>query len=316
MFQKPTSSNSTGFRKPIVAGVILAIIATLIWSGNFIIARSVIHDIPPVTLAFYRWLTASLLMLPLAWKQIPGEWPLVKKNPAYFFLTALTGIALFNTFVYIAGHYSPAINLALIGTTSSPIMAILLARVFLKEKITGWRVAGLTLCIAGILYLLSAGSFQKLVTLQFGRGDAWILAGALAFAIYNIQVRKKPAGISAQHFLLVIFSVGTLLLFPFTLFEQAQNPPIAWNWSLMAVILYLGLGTSVIAFLCWNAAILRLGAARTALFGNLIPIFSSLEALLLLKENITYLHLVSGLLVIGGLVLANLPPTRRVPPVG
>lgn len=321
MPQTTTVNNGAIQRNLIWAGSFLAIIATLIWSGNFIIARGVIHEIPPVSLAFYRWLTASLLMLPLAWKQIPREWLLLKKNPGYFFWTALTGVTLFNTFVYIAGHYSPAINLALVGTTSSPIMAILLARIFLKEKITGLRVTGLTLCIAGILYLLSAGSLEKLINLRFGKGDTWILAGALAFAIYNILVRKKPAGISAQHFLFVIFSLGTLMLFPFALAEQNYAPPITWNWSLAAVILYLGLGTSVVAFLCWNAAIVRLGAARTALFGNLIPVFSSLEALWLLKEKITLLHLVSGLLVIGGLVIANLPTrtsslSRRVPPVG
>ncbi|MBL0133538.1 MAG: EamA family transporter [Chitinophagaceae bacterium] len=59
-------------------------------------------------------------------------------------------------------------------------------------------------------------------------------------------------------------------------------------------------------FLCWNIAISRLGAARTALFGNLIPIFSSFEAVILLGEKITSIHIISGLLVIGGLLLANL----------
>ncbi|MFD2525297.1 DMT family transporter [Flavihumibacter stibioxidans] len=314
MSETHSASTLPAYRSQLYMGAALAVIATLIWSGNFIIARGVIHDIPPVSLAFFRWLTASVLMLPLAWKQLRAEWPVVIKNPVYFLWTALTGVALFNTFVYIAGHYSPAINLALIGTTSSPILAILLARIFLKEKITGLRIAGLTLCITGILYLLSAGSFHKLITFQFGRGDAWILAGALAFAIYNILVRKKPSGISAQNFLFIIFSTGTLMLLPFTLAEQADSPAIEWTWPLAGVILYLGLGTSVIAFLCWNAAIVRLGAARTALFGNLIPIFSSLEALWLLMEKITLLHLVSGMLVVGGLIIANI--TRRVAPDG
>jgi drug/metabolite transporter (DMT)-like permease len=72
------------------------------------------------------------------------------------------------------------------------------------------------------------------------------------------------------------------------------------------IILYLGLGTSVISFLCWNAAISRLGAARTALFGNLIPIFASLEAVFFLGEKISVLHLISGVVVITGLIIANL----------
>jgi hypothetical protein len=78
-----------------------------------------------------------------------------------------------------------------------------------------------------------------------------------------------------------------------------------WSWSLFSVILYLGAGTSVIAFLCWNIALQKLGAGRTVLFGNLIPIFSTLEAVWLLGEEITNIHIISGVLVIAGLVLAN-----------
>ncbi|WP_082037902.1 DMT family transporter [Flavihumibacter solisilvae] len=292
--------------KSLLTGAALAVLATIIWSGNFIIARKVIHEIPPVALAFFRWLTASLIMIPIGWKQLRKDFPEIKKNMPYFFYTALTGVTLFNTFVYVAGHYSPAINLALIGTTSSPIISILLARIFLGEKVTAMRVAGLTLCIAGILYLLSQGSLQRLITLQFGKGDAWVLLGAFAFAVYNILVRKKPPTIGASSFLLTVFWMGTLLLLPAYLVESAAAPPVVWDGYLLGVILYLGLGTSVISFLCWNAAIARLGAARTALFGNLIPIFSSLEALLILQEKITYIHIISGILVITGLVIANI----------
>lgn len=285
--------------------------ATIIWSGNFIVARGVIRDIPPIALAFYRWLTASILMVPIAWTSFRQEWPLVRREWKYFLLTALTGVSLFNTFVYIAGHYSPAINLALIGTTSSPILAIVLARLFLKEALTWQRLIGLSLCISGILYLLSRGSWQNLLALQFGKGDAWILLGALAFSIYTILVRRKPGGINPVNFLLIIFSLGTLLLLPAYLLESRSAAPIQWNGYLFGVILYLGLGASVISFLCWNAAIARLGAARTALFGNLIPVFSTVEALWLLKEKITFMHILSGILVMSGLLIANLPARSK-----
>lgn len=285
--------------------------ATIIWSGNFIVARGVIRDIPPIALAFYRWLTASLLMVPIAWTSFRQEWPLASKHWRYFLLTALTGVSLFNTFVYIAGHYSPAINLALIGTTSSPILAIILARLFLKETLTWQRILGLALCVTGILYLLSRGSWENLLALQFGKGDAWILLGALAFSIYTILVRRKPNGISPVNFLFIIFSLGTLLLLPAYLSESRSAAPIQWNGYLFGVILYLGLGASVISFLCWNAAIARLGAARTALFGNLIPVFSTVEALWLLKEKITFMHILSGILVMSGLLIANLPARSR-----
>jgi drug/metabolite transporter (DMT)-like permease len=298
-------------KKRIYIGIGLATLATLIWSGNFIVSRAVFRQIPPISLSFFRWLTASLLIAPFALQRFAADFKNFKKNFIYLFFTALTGITLFNSFVYIAGHYSTAINMALIGTTSSPVIATILAAFFLREKISWLRILGMAVCIAGILLLISKGSWQALKNLQVSRGDAWILLGGLMFAIYNTLARKKPEEISPVSFLFAIFTMGTIILFPFFVAENShllaitQTASINWSGSLTLSIIYLGLGTSVISFLCWNAAIARLGAARTALFGNLIPIFSSMEAVLLLGENITPIHYVSGTLVILGLVLAN-----------
>ncbi len=286
-------------------GILLAVAATIIWSGNFIVARAVMHTIPPITLAFYRWATAVIILTPIAWKHIKPAWQIEKENKAYFFWTGLTGVSLFNTFVYIAGHSSTAINLALIGTTSSPIMSVILAYIFLKEPISWRRLTGMLLCVAGILFLLSKGSIQNLLHLQFNKGDAWVLLGALSFAIYNIFTRKRPAAISALGFLFFVFLIGAVLLFPAFLVEAANASPVQWNVQILSVILYLGLGTSVIAFLFWNRSIKELGAGRTALFGNLIPIFSTMEAVVILGEKISYIHVASFVLIISGLAIDN-----------
>ena len=103
-----------------------------------------------------------------------------------------------------------------------------------------------------------------------------------------------------------MFSFGTLLLLPFFILEVRNTDPVSWNWNLVSIIVYLGLGASVISYLLWNGAIARLGSARTALFGNLIPIFSTLEAVWILDEKITLIHIISGLLVVTGLIIANL----------
>lgn len=287
-------------------GILLAVTATLIWSGNFIVARSVHASIPPVSLAFYRWFTASLILLPFVWSMRKELVQALRARPGYYLAIGITGVSLFNTLVYVAGKYSPAINLALVGTTSSPIMVIILGSIFLKEKISALRLAGLITCLIGIFYLLSKGSWENLLALRFGKGDAWILAGALAFAVYTLLVRKKTDSLPPVAFLFLAFCVGTLCLIPFWVWEISVQAPIQWTVSLGAIILYLGLGASVIAFLCWNGAIKRIGAVRTSLFGNLIPLFSSLEAVWLLGEKISYIHLISGGLILIGLLLANL----------
>lgn len=307
-----TLTNESTRQKNLYIGVSLAIIATIIWSGNFIVARGVSSIIPPVSLNFYRWLTASILLLPFTIKGIYAQREIIFRHWKYLFFVSLTGIALFNTFVYIAGHHTSAINMALIGTTSSPVFATFLAAAFLKEIIRPLRITGLFICICGIILLLSQGNIDRLIAFRFSTGDWWMLLGALFFAIYNTMVRRKPADLSPLNFLAVCFSLGTLILFPFYLWEISNSAQISWSNSLFGIILYLGLGTSLISYLCWNLAISRLGSSRTALFGNLIPIFSSIEAVLILQERIKLIHLLSGLLVITGLIIANLKKANSV----
>lgn len=283
----------------------LAILATVIWSGNFVVARGVSGKIGPVSLAFYRWLTATIIIAPLAWKHLAADIAVAKKHLTLLCWTALSGITLFNTCVYIAGKYTSAINLALIGTTSSPIFSTIMAAVFLKEKISAARMAGFVFCIGGILLLLSKGSWHTLANFHFSKGDLWVIAGALAFAVYSVLVKKKPQGISAVGFLCILFAAGTCMLLPAFIVESNKLPAPVWDAKLAGIIFYLGAGASVISFLCWNNAIQKLGAATTVLFGNLIPIFSVWEATIFLNETLTPLHLVSGVLVIAGLVIAN-----------
>ena len=298
--------HSAAAKRDIYIGISLAVLATLIWSGNFIVARGVNKQIPPISLNFYRWFCASVIILPFASKKFKIEWPVVKQSWHYFFWISLTGVSLFNTFVYIGGHYTSAINLALIGTTSSPIFAVILARVFLKEKIGWLKVMGIILCIIGILFLLSKGNFKNLLSLRFTAGDGWILLAALTFAVYNTMVKRKPASVSPVNFLFVAFSFGTILLFPFYLWDIFHSAPVEWNVKMLSIIFYLGIGASVFCFFIWNIAIHKLGAGRTALFGNLIPIFSSLEAVIILHEQFTWVHIVSMIVVFAGIMLANL----------
>lgn len=292
-------------KKDYYTGILLAVLATIIWSGNFVISRAVNQEIPPVSLAFYRWALATVLIAPLAYRSFRQQQQIVFSNWKYLFWVSLSGITLFNTFVYVAGHYTSAINMALIGTTSSPIFATIMAIVFLKERLNIFRITGMLICISGIVLLLSQGSWAKLASFTFSTGDLWILAGAFAFAVYNILVRKKPAGITPVNFLFVIFLFGSLLLLPAYIIELSITKPVQWNANIFGSIIYLGLGTSVISFLCWNAALQKLGTGTTVLFGNLIPVFSTLEAVWLLGERISNIHIISGLLVIGGLILAN-----------
>jgi drug/metabolite transporter (DMT)-like permease len=309
-------------KNPVYTGIALAIAAALVWSGNFIVASGIAFKLPPVSLAFYRWLLATLAMTPLALPAFKQQRSIVFASAKYFFWISLTGIACFNTFIYIAAQSLSPINLVLIATTSSPVMSAILAAIFLKEKFTWLTLAGIILCISGVVVLVSKGNISNTTLSVFSPGNWWVLLAALMFAIYNIMARKKPGGISPAVFLFVIFGIGTILLLPAFIWETIHLTSTSstyfntrwnteqlapWNFqqTVLMAILYLALGASVVAYLCWNGAIKRLGAARTALFGNLIPIFSALEAVVILGDKITRTHIISGVLVLSGLLIAN-----------
>ena len=304
--QKENSLPNAAQTKSIYIGIGLAMLAAIIWSGNFIIAKALNNKIPPFSLSFYRWLVASLIILPFAFKYFRSEWKLVKQSWQYLFWVSLTGIALFNSLVYIGAHYTSAINLALIGTTTSPIMAVILAGIFLKERVGWMKVAGMILCSIGVLFLLLKGNFQNLLSLHFSTGDLWSLVAACSFAVYNTLVKKKPVGISPVNFLFVAFLLGTIILLPFYIWELNHYPAVEFNSNIIFSVLYLSIGASVICFFIWNIAIGKLGAGRTALFGNLIPVFSSIEAAIILQEDFTWIHITSMLIIFAGILLANL----------
>lgn len=293
-----------------MAGIGLALLAVFIWSANFIVARDMKGQVPPISLAFFRWSTASVIIFLISFKRIKAEWEIIKRSLPFLLMVSIPGIALFNTFVYIGAQYTTAINLALIGTTSSPVIAVILARFFLQEHIGSKKIIGMILCIGGVLLILSKGHFQTLLSFHFSKGDLWMLAGAFFFAVYNTLARKKPVAISTSSFLAITFLMGALMLLPFYLMEKNHLAPVKWTPYIFSVILYLGLGASVICFMIWNIAIHKIGTGRTALFGNLIPVFTSIEAVLFLHESFTIYHFISMVLVIAGLFFANLRKTR------
>jgi drug/metabolite transporter (DMT)-like permease len=297
------------YNKQVQIGTILAIIACVIWSGNFIASRYSIHLAGPVSLAFFRWTIATITMLPFALKNFNKEKEIFKQNLSYFFWMALVGVAVYNTMIYQAGHSTTAINMALYGSIIHPIVATLMAAWVVQEKLTWKSIAGIGLGVIGIIVLLSKGDLNTLLHFKFATGDLWMIGAGCCFGTYNVFVRKKPIGISNNSFLLVLFSIGTLLLFPFAIYEMAYVQPVQFSTELLIVVLYIGIGNSTIAYLLWNMAIHRLGAAKTALFGTLIPFLSSIEALFILNEQFTIFQIISGVIIISGIVI-NTWPTK------
>lgn len=291
-------------------GTVLAIIASVIWSGNFIVSRYAIHIVGPISLAFFRWSIGTLTILPFAYKNFIKEKEIFKNNATYFFWMALVGFSIYNTLIYTSGHYTTAINMALIGSVVHPIVATTLAALLVNEKLTWKSVTGMSLGFIGIVLLITKGDITHIAQIQFSKGDLWMVAAGMCFGTYNVFVRKKPVGISNNSFLLVLFAVGAIILFPFSMYEMKYVQPVQFNYHLLIVVLYIGIGNSTIAYFLWNSAIHKLGAAKASLFGTLIPLLSAIEAVFFLNEQFNLFQAISGCIIILGIVINTWPSKK------
>ncbi len=291
-------------------GALLAISSTIIWSGNFIVSRYAIHLAGPISIAFFRWMVATVSIFPFAYQNLKAEWPIFKENKLYFFLMGLIGFAVYNTFIYTAGHYATAINMALFGSTVNPIVAALLGAWLVNEKLHWKNISGILLCIIGTLYLLTKGDFHNILSFQFGKGDLWMIAAGICFGSYNVFVKKKPVGISNNSFLLCLFIIGAILLLPGALYEMNYVQPVIYNTHLLWVVLYIGIGNSTISYLIWNNAIQKIGAGKASLFLTLGPILSTFEAVLFLNESFNQAQIISGIIIITGIVINTWPSKK------
>lgn len=293
----PRSAKATGY--------LCALAATVIWSGNFIVARALADTVPPVTTSFLRWVTALVVILPFGLGAVRRDMPLLRANLTYFIMAGITGVSVFNTFIYIAGRTTEAINMALIAS-SSPVWIIILSRILLGEAVTLRRAAGVAVSLCGTLVLVTRGDFTRLASLRFAVGDLWMLAAALTFASYSVLLRKKPEGVSALGSLTTTFAIGVVGILPMLAWEWGHGAQLAVTPAVVGAVLYIGIGASLLAYLCWSVAVERIGPAKSALVYYSLPLFSATEAALLLGETITLAHVASCALIVGGILIATM----------
>ncbi|WP_218043527.1 DMT family transporter [Oryzomonas japonica] len=291
------------------SGYFFAISATAIWSGNFIIARGLNESIPPISLAFWRWVVAVIVFLPFALKPLIADWQVIKKNIPYLCLTSLLGITIFNTLIYFAGHTTTALNLSLISVTF-PIFIVILSRIFFNEAITVNKSVGITLVASGVVLLVTKGALFSLLNISLAIGDVWMLLAAVTFAVYSILLKHKPAQIGIMAFQLSTFLLGLIFLFPFYLWEYLTAPHVVFAMKTVCSILYVGVFASLTAFVLWNKAVVALGPSKAGLVYYTLPVFSGISAYFYLNEEISIIHFYSVLLIVSGILTASYESKR------
>jgi drug/metabolite transporter (DMT)-like permease len=289
----------------IVSGYVYALLAVVVWAGNFVTARALAPLIPPFQLNFWRWLVAFCVLLPFAVRHLRRDWPSLRRNRRYLALMGVLGVTLMNSLIYKAGQTTESLNMALLVPTA-PVMILLLSRVLYGEPVTRRRLAGLVLVLAGVAVLVSRGDWQRLSGVSFNIGDFWALGGAACFGLYSLFTRNRPPDISTVSYNAATFGIGLAISLPITAVEALSLPLPQLSPTLIGGILYAALGCSLLAFQWWVAAVDNIGPVRSGIVYYSLPVFAAAESVLLLDECITQSQIAGGLMVIGGILVATL----------
>lgn len=291
-------------------GAALALLATLLWAGNFVLARGLRDAIPPISLNFWRWAIAVAVLAPFALRTTLAVRRLVRRHFGYLILTGLLGVTVFNTLVYQAGHTTQALNLALLAVCS-PIVIVIFAWYFASEHITIRIMLGLAVATCGALLLITDGNPRKLVNLDFAAGDLMVLA-TVVFGAYTILIGRKPKELPTIVFVFSTFAIGLLMLLPAYLVELSFTGPFTINQTNISAFLYIGFFPSLVAFYSWNRAVTTIGTTRPAVIYYLVPVFTALAAWLILDEPIGVAQMLSMILVIAGVAVSHQSSARPV----
>lgn len=285
---------------------LLLILATLLWGGNFVIGRAVAGEIPPITLAFLRWTVAFAVFSPIAYQRTKNEWGALKQNWGAVIMLALTGVAAFNTLVYIGLYYTTSINASLMNS-STAIIIYILSFIFLKERLTKYQVVGTMLSLGGVLFIISRGSLQSLLAFSINKGDLIVLVAVFCWSIYSLLIKKYAGKLPGYSTFLVTIAIGALMLLPFTAFELlTTSQPIVWSATTIGAIFYVGVIASIVAFLSWNTGVVALGANKAGIYLNFIPLFASFFAVIFLNEQLLLAQVIGGAAIIVGVFISSI----------
>lgn len=281
---------------------LLLSLTALFWSGNFIVARAVHLDVPPMGLVFWRWLGALVIVLPFAWGPLKTDWPVIRRHWRIIFALATIGVASFNTLVYLGLQTTTALNAVLLQS-AIPICIFIFAYVIFRDTVRPLQALGIALSLAGVMTIIARGDVATIRGLAFNRGDLLVFAAVVLWAIYSVLLRKRPA-LHPLSFLTVTIFISVVLLAPLYVGETLDGRVMRLDRTTVLAVGYLAIFPSVLAYLFYNRGVDLIGANRAGTFIHLMPLFGSIMAILFLGESFQPYHAAGIALILGGLMFA------------
>ena len=284
---------------------IFLILATLFWSGNFIVGKAAsLFEIPPFTLNFYRWIFAWLILAPFTLKEIFQKKNYIINNIKLILILGVTSITVFNSIVYYSLNFTQVISGVLMISTI-PVMIIFFCWVFKIEKTNFYQILGVFFSLMGVVVIVTNANISKLLNLNFNKGDLWMVVAMFSWAMYSALLRKKKFKLSQISLLQTIISAGLILLLPAYLIEMALGYKVDIHLPFILTLTYVVLFPGLASFFFWIKGISIIGSNRSGIFLHLMPIFSTIMAMFIFKEKFMIFHLIGAILIITGIILSS-----------
>ena len=278
----------------------LPMIAVLIWSLNITVTRYVAEFISPISISFYRWLIAFVLMSPFVLLSVWKYRTEIRQHAWQFAVLGACGMVFYQGLAYSAAHYTTATNMGIINAFT-PIFTIFISIFILKEMPTRYAVIGGILSFLGLLYVMSQGNLQSLMHLAGHWGDLLMILAVFLYAFYGVFLKKWQIKIPLLTSLYVQIAFALLFHLPFVFVLGLD----AINSQNVGSVLYAGVFSSIVAPLVWMMAVQYIGPNRTSIFMNVMPIGTALIAYFWLNEAWTIYHTVGGVIILLGIALAQ-----------
>jgi drug/metabolite transporter (DMT)-like permease len=277
----------------------------LCWSGNFIIGKfATLFEIPPLTLNVFRWISVWFILIPFTYKEIFINITYIKKNFLVIGFMGVITISTFNSVVYFALNYTQVINAVLV-LAAIPALTIILSSLMKIEKTNLFQIFGLFLSIVGIGAIISNGELQRIISLNFNKGDLWMLVCVLSWALYSTLLKKYQLKISQFSLIQLMVSVGILFLIPQYFYEQSIGLNVNFNKAFFLILFYVVIFPAIAAYYCWQKGVEIIGPNRATMFIQLMPLFSAVMAIIIFNEKFELYHFAGAIFIVSGIYFSN-----------
>lgn len=285
------------------------VLTPLFWAGNAVVARGVVDEIPPTSLAFWRWVLALVIILPFGIRGVRKEWAVIRDHWHRILVLALFSVTAFNTLLYLAATTTTAINIALINSTI-PIMVALLAFLLLGERTRAIQGLGIAVALAGMLLVIGQGTLGRLVGLSFSVGDLVMVTAVASWGVFSVLLRRLSVPVKSLTFLTMQIALGTAVLAPIYLVDLVFfSGGFQLSRTTLPPLVYVAIFPGILAYAFWNYGVLNVGPAKSAMFMYLTPVFAAVLAWVFLGEVLGWYHLAGGGLILVGLWLTTRNPS-------